>query len=98
MGTAGTGGPGTGGRWASPGQQDRAAGQLPPRHQGTSLGMATGQGQARPSAHGWVWLSGAHGQAGQCCGELETGPAAAMLGQGLMAPGRLTWGPGPSGP
>jgi len=33
----------------------------------------------------WAWLSKAHGQAGQGCEELETGPAAVLMGQGLTA-------------
>ena len=36
---------------------------------------------------GLQWLDVVHGWAGQGCGELETSPAAALLGQGLMAPG-----------
>lgn len=36
---------------------------------------------------GWAHLSEAHDQAGQGCGELDPGPAVALLGQGLMAPG-----------
>ena len=46
-------------------------------------------------------LGRAHGWAGQGCGELETSPAAASLGQGLMAPGADvgSWAVGsPGGP
>ncbi|KAK4831651.1 hypothetical protein QYF61_018618 [Mycteria americana] len=60
-------------------------GQPQPRAPGTSLGM--GPGWAKAWACGWAWLSGTHGQAGQGCGELQAGPAAASLGQGLVAPG-----------
>lgn len=35
-----------------------------------------------------------HSWARQGCEELETGPAVAVLGQGLMALGELKWGPG----
>lgn len=47
-----------------------------------SLGMGTSWGWAGM----WAWLSMAHGWARQGCGELETNPAAAMLGQGLTTP------------
>ena len=40
----------------------------------------------------WAQLSSAHGKVGQGCGELETSPAAASLGQGLMAPGGTDMG------
>lgn len=34
----------------------------------------------------WMCLApGTHGQAGQACGELDTGPAVTPLWQGLMA-------------
>lgn len=38
---------------------------------------------------GWdmAWLSRAHGQAGQGCGELKTMPPVTLLGQELLAPG-----------
>jgi len=64
-----------------------ALGQPPPPASGSSLGMGMGWGQARTRARGWAWLSEAHGWAGQGCGELQTGPAVASLGQGLAAPG-----------
>jgi len=51
----------------------RAPGQAQPQALGTSLGTGTS-------------LSRVHGQAEKGCGELVTGPAAASLGQGLMAP------------
>ena len=54
---------------------------------GSATAMGPGRGQAGTSVHGWAWLSGAHGRAGQGCGQLEISPAAASLGQGLMAPG-----------
>ena len=38
-------------------------------------------------ACGWARLGRAHSRAGQGCGELETGPAVALLGQGLVALG-----------
>lgn len=44
-----------------------------------------------------AWLSGAHGWSEQGCGELESGPVAASLGQGLIALG-LTLGFGLSVP
>lgn len=62
------------------------------RHQGSpSSGQqalprtGVGQGQARKWEHGQAWLWGTPGQARQGCGELETGAAAALLGQGLTA-------------
>lgn len=43
----------------------------------------------------WVVLAGeAHGQAGQACGELETGPAAMAPGAGTDISRGLKWGPG----
>lgn len=35
----------------------------------------------------WVQASGTHGWVGKVCGEMETVPVVASLGQGLMAPG-----------
>lgn len=35
----------------------------------------------------WASLGGAHGQAGQGCGELENNPAVLFLGQVMMVPG-----------
>ena len=49
--------------------------------------MGMGHGQAGTWACRCAWLSRAHGRAGQDCGELETSPAAVLLGQGLMALG-----------
>lgn len=37
--------------------------------------------------HEWAQLHMARGQAGQGCGEQETSPAAALLGQGLVTLG-----------
>lgn len=88
QGTAEAGGPGFGGRGASPGWPGRAP--------GTSMGMGTGRGQAGPPAHGWVWLGGAHGRAGQRCGDLESGPCRGTAGTGTDSPGGLTWRPGPA--
>lgn len=53
---------------------------VPPAHPGAGQPGRTGEGQdkTRARAHGW---------AGQGCGEVESGPAAALLGQGLMVPG-----------
>jgi len=48
-------------------------------------GDGKGQHWAVTWAHIWSWLSGVHGRAGQGCGELETGSAAMLLWQGLMA-------------
>ena len=71
----------------SPPARSRAAGghqgNPSPRHRAPPWGQA----EAGTWAHGWAQLSGAHGQAGQGCGELETSPAAASLGQGLTAMG-----------
>lgn len=69
-----------------------AACPIPPPQPGapgirTSLGVGTGQGQARMWACGWAQLSRDHGWVGPACGLLEAGPAEALLGQGLMAPG-----------
>lgn len=63
-------------------------------HQGTSVGAVTGQGQAGLWAHIWAWLGGVHGWAALCCGELESGPAAASQGQEVVALG-LIWSSGP---
>ena len=62
-----------------------------PRHSpgwpGRAVGIGTGRCWAGIWACGLAWLNGAHGWAGQGCGQLETGPAAAAsLGQGLTAP------------
>jgi len=46
-------------------------------------------------ARRWTWLSRAHDQEGQGCGELEIGPAGSWLGQDLMALEGLTRGSGP---
>ena len=72
-----------------------APGQNQPWASGTSMGTEKGQGQDGTWAHGWAWLRGAHGWAGQGSKELETGPAALSLGQGLTGPAGLTWGLGP---
>lgn len=59
----------------------KAPGQPQPQPSGTSLGMRTGQSQARIWALRWAQLSRIHG-----FGEIETGPAE-PLGQGLAALG-----------
>lgn len=42
-----------------------------------------------------LWASmDVQGRAGLGCVELETSPAVAILGLGLVAPGGLMWGPG----
>jgi len=58
---------------------------------GTSQG--TGRGLAGMWASRWAQLGGAHGWAQQGCGEPESGPGAASLGQRLTAPGgdRGSW-------
>lgn len=62
-------------------QQQGRWGELWPHSLGTSLGMRLGQIQVRPEAHGCTELNKALGQAGKGCGELETSPVAASLGQ-----------------
>lgn len=84
---------GWGSRLWGPRGLPRAAGQgggaagAAPSTQAPPWGWGRAEAQAGPPAHGWVWLGGAHGWAGQHCGDLETGPAAALLGQGLTALG-----------
>lgn len=51
-------------------------------------------GQTRTWADAWAGVTGTHGQAGQGCGDLEPGTAAASLGQGLTGL-RLKWGSEP---
>jgi len=61
----------------------RAPAQAQARLSGTALGTGRGRGWAVSLALGWTQLSGAHGQAGPVCGELETGLAVVSPGQGL---------------
>ena len=56
-------------------------GHLPGDGDGTGMGWRWGWDGMWTCR--WAWLSRAHGQAGQGCWELETSPAAALLGQGL---------------
>jgi len=62
----------------------------PRRGDGRAVETGTGQGWAL-----WARLGRAHGWSRQGCGELETGPAVALLGQGLMALWGPRWGLGP---
>lgn len=57
--------------------------------------VAMGPGEARLGRQCMGGPRSAGSMAGQGRGELETSLAAALLGQGLMAPGVLTGGPGP---
>ena len=58
---------------------------------GSAVVMGSGRGWA---GHERIARPGLVGpMAGQGCGELEPGPAAVWLGQGLTAPGGLAWGP-----
>lgn len=50
-------------------------------------GMGIGQYRARMCEHGQAWLWGTPGLAWQSCGELDTGPAAALLGCCANSPG-----------
>lgn len=66
------------------------AGQLeaPGQSQLRAAGTASDWGRARPGQEVGTWAGlalGTPGQARQGCGELETGAAAALLGQGLTA-------------
>ena len=67
--------------WAAGG-----TGAAPAPASGTSW-HRVGQGWAGMWAYWCTWLRRAPGQAGQGSGELETGPAVVVLGQGLTAPG-----------
>lgn len=76
---------------AGPGSQGLSH---PSQEQLGSLGQWTPpwgweQAKARTWAHGWAWIRGATAEQG--CGKLETGPAVALLGQGLVDPGADMW-------
>lgn len=61
------------------------------RHWGSPQAPPCGWGCAKAGtwAQGWAQLSRTHGQEGQGSGELDTSPAVATMGPGLMAPGAV---------
>lgn len=65
-----------GSQWWSPARKHQE--QPQPCAPGSSLGF----GWSKIWAHGWVWLSGAHGWAGQGRGELKSGHGVTLLGRG----------------